>query len=188
LIAGKNALPADQVESEKFKRFKMRGLLLADAETAGMMDDRLLNVFGHSQLVPVALKKDGQFYQNSSIASPAEWELLRKHVREELQQIGSLIIEGEVGIAPYRLRGQIPCTFCAYRSVCQFDPQYDGNGYRQLKAMDRDEAWQAIAADQTDGKRRRRYRTAIMDDRGTLPFSDSNAETAAGEEEDDAPF
>jgi ATP-dependent helicase/nuclease subunit B len=188
LIASKNALPADRVESEKFKRFKMRGLLLADAETAGLMDDRLLSVFGHSQLVPVALKKDGQFYQNSSIASTAEWDLLRGHVREELQQIGSLITEGEVGIAPYRLNGQIPCTFCAYRSVCQFDPQYDGNGYRQLSAMGKDETWQAMAADQAGGRRRRRYRVAAAADDRTLPFSDSSAETAAGEEEDDVPF
>ncbi|MCC2685232.1 MAG: ATP-dependent helicase [Paenibacillaceae bacterium] len=191
LVSGKNALPADRVESERFKRFKMRGLLLADAETAGLMDDRLLSEFGHSQLVPVALKKDGQFYQNSSIASPAEWDMLRGHVRNELQYIGSRITEGDVGIAPYRLVGQTPCTFCSYRSVCQFDPQYDGNGYRQLPAMDKDEAWQAIAAEQAGGKRSRRYRAAVLDDRDSLPFREISvaaAETAAGEEKDDAPF
>uniref|UniRef100_UPI001C3005AE hypothetical protein n=1 Tax=Deinococcus sp. GbtcB9 TaxID=2824754 RepID=UPI001C3005AE len=66
MLQQKNALDPAAIEKELRKRFKMKGLITADADVAGLMDDELTKSAGHSQLIPVALKKDGSFYSSSS--------------------------------------------------------------------------------------------------------------------------
>jgi ATP-dependent helicase/nuclease subunit B len=41
-----------------------------------------------------------------------------------------MITEGDVKIAPYKMKEKTPCTFCAYKSVCQFDESLETNDYR----------------------------------------------------------
>ena len=106
-------IPAE-VEKELRKRFKMKGLITADAEVAGMMDDELVNSAGHSQLIPVALKKDGSFYSTSSVATDEQWDTLRTYVRKQVKQIGTGITDGHVDIAPYRLGKKTACQHCSY--------------------------------------------------------------------------
>jgi len=147
LIRSNNALPRDKAEAELRKRFKMRGLLLADAEAVCLMDRGLKDAGGRSELIPAALKADGQFYKASSVATDAQWKQLIGYVRGAIRRIGNGIAAGDVGIAPYRLGQKTPCAFCEYRAVCQFDPQFAGNGYRMFSALDNDAVWRAIGED-----------------------------------------
>ena len=127
MLQQKNALDPSEVEKELRKRYKMKGLITADAEVAGMMDDELVKSAGHSQLIPVALKKDGSFYSTSSVATDEQWDTLRKYVRKQVKQIGTGITDGHVDIAPYRLGKKTACLHCSYKSICQFDPLFEGN-------------------------------------------------------------
>ncbi|MCA1030971.1 helicase-exonuclease AddAB subunit AddB [Bacillus timonensis] len=124
------AMSEEKLEEEIFKRFKMKGLLLGDEESVRLMDQSLEH--GHSQIVSAALKKDGSFYSNSSIASEEELGLLRGHVRSLFKKIGTDITEGVIDIAPYKLKNKTPCTFCSFKSVCQFDQSLEENEYRSL--------------------------------------------------------
>jgi ATP-dependent helicase/nuclease subunit B len=141
-----NALDAEEVENALRKRFKMRGLITADADIAHRMDNHLKHTPGHSQLIPVAMKKDGSFYSSSSVATEAQWDSLRKYVRSQIKQIGTGITEGHVEIAPYRIGKKAACQQCSYRSVCQFDPLYEGNEMRAWKQRGKEQVWTEIEA------------------------------------------
>lgn len=131
LLNTKGRISLDQIEKELFKQFKMKGLVLADEEAVRLMDTVLDT--GYSEILPVALKKDGGFYNNSSVASAQEFDLLRQHARQVMVETGTNITDGIIDINPYKLKNKIPCTFCSYKSVCQFDQSLETNEYRGLK-------------------------------------------------------
>ncbi len=124
-------LPDDAIDRELFRQFKMKGLLVADEEAIKLMDNSLDS--GHSDVVPAGLKKAGGFYSNSSVASDEEFDHLRNHVRELIKKVGTDITDGVIDIAPYKMKDRTPCTFCSYKSFCQFDNSLEENDYRLLK-------------------------------------------------------
>ncbi|CAH1204278.1 ATP-dependent helicase/deoxyribonuclease subunit B [Paenibacillus allorhizoplanae] len=146
MLQQKNALDPASVEKELRKRFKMKGLITADAEIAGLMDDELIHSSGHSQLIPVALKKDGSFYSTSSVATDEQWDTLRTYVRKQVKQIGTNITDGHVDIAPYRLGKKSACQHCSYTSICQIDPLFEGNDIQVFRPRAKDQVWTELAA------------------------------------------
>jgi ATP-dependent helicase/nuclease subunit B len=146
MLQAANSLTLEEAENELRKRFKMRGLVTADTSVVERMDDGLKQTSGHSQLIPVAVKKDGSFYSSSSVATEAEWDTLRQYVRHQIKHIGMGITEGHVDIAPYRIGKKTACQQCSYRSVCQFDPLFEGNEIRVWKPRAKDQVWQDMDA------------------------------------------
>ena len=47
-------------------------------------------------------------------------------------------------ISPYVLGNKKACTYCAYYSVCGFDPKIQGYEYRRLKKFTDEELWEAF--------------------------------------------
>ncbi|QJC52562.1 helicase-exonuclease AddAB subunit AddB [Paenibacillus albicereus] len=134
-------MEAEEAAAMLLKRFKMRGLLLDDADTVRMMDAGLE---GRSDLLPAGFRKDGGFLSDSSVASGRQWELLRRSVRRTIGGIGQSVKDGEIAIRPYRLGAKTPCQFCAYKPVCQFDPLNEGNAYLKLPAPGKEEFWTSL--------------------------------------------
>ncbi|MBD2861723.1 helicase-exonuclease AddAB subunit AddB [Paenibacillus oceani] len=144
LLVRKNALNAEEAEEQMLKRFKMKGLVLEDAETVRLMDDSFRERNGHSQLIPVALKADGGFYKSSSVVSEPQWDRLRYYVRGMITSIGTEITNGNVDIRPFRMGTKFACAFCPYKPVCQFEPLFEGNEYKKLNRIEKEAVWQAI--------------------------------------------
>ncbi|WP_424766710.1 helicase-exonuclease AddAB subunit AddB [Paenibacillus sp. sgz302251] len=142
LLALTNGISSSEVKGKLLKRFKMRGLITADTDTVRLMDDELET--GYSELLPVALKRDGSFYSSSSVVTNEQWDTLRHSVRKTIARIGSGIQAGEVSIEPYRMGTKSPCQYCDYKAVCQFDTQFDGNAYRKLSKPSIDDIWQQL--------------------------------------------
>ncbi|MET3696311.1 ATP-dependent helicase/nuclease subunit B [Bacillus oleivorans] len=124
-------LEEEQIESELLKQYKMLGLLLSDPDIVKLMDQSLES--GTSSIVSAGLKKDGSFNAHSKIAAKEEFDVLRKYVRKTFKKAGNQMVAGRVDIAPYKLRNQTPCTFCSYKSICQFDSGLPENSYRHLQ-------------------------------------------------------
>ncbi|PZD93947.1 helicase-exonuclease AddAB subunit AddB [Paenibacillus sambharensis] len=144
LLGTTNNLSEKQAGDLMLKRFKMKGLLLAEEHAVRLMDGDLES--GHSELLPAALKKDGGFYSFSSVVSRDQWQVLRGSVRTTIKRIGSRIMDGEITIAPYRIGAKMPCQFCSYKPVCQFDPLFEGNRYVKLSKPPKDQIWQLLEA------------------------------------------
>ncbi|MBD2869473.1 helicase-exonuclease AddAB subunit AddB [Paenibacillus arenilitoris] len=145
LALSNRASPSD-IGGKLLKRYKMRGLVTAEAETVRLMDGEL--EAGHSELLPVAIKRDGSFYSSSSVVTGGQWDALRRSVRKTIGRIGGEIASGEVKIEPYRIGAKSPCQYCDYKAVCQFDAQFDGNEYRKLGKPSKDEIWQRLEGDE----------------------------------------
>ncbi|MFD0682679.1 MULTISPECIES: helicase-exonuclease AddAB subunit AddB [unclassified Paenibacillus] len=144
LLQLKNRISADKADEELRKRFKMRGLVSADAQTALLMDSALAGSSGHSQLIPVAMKADGSFYKSSSVVDDGQWNVLRSYVRGAIKGIGSSMTGGNVDIEPYRMGTEAACTFCSYKPVCQFDSQFEANQFKVLKPLGKDRAMELM--------------------------------------------
>ncbi|MFC7371725.1 helicase-exonuclease AddAB subunit AddB [Fictibacillus iocasae] len=129
LLANKKLMTLEEIQKEAYRKFKMKGLVLAEEEAIGLMDHTMDK---KSDIIPVELTQKG-FHKRSSIATKEQFHQLRGFVKKTVQQIGTEISEGHIAISPYDLKNKKPCTFCSYKSVCQFDESFEDNSYRQLK-------------------------------------------------------
>ncbi|MCL6456694.1 MAG: helicase-exonuclease AddAB subunit AddB [Gorillibacterium sp.] len=145
LLTVPNGLDPLKAEAMLRRSFKMKGLLLADQESIGLMDAQMQTESGNSEIIPIGIKKDGSFRKGASIATEEQWDLMRGHVRKTIRGIGSRIIAGGVEIEPYRQGKKIACTFCSYKSVCQLDPDLPGGEFRSFPSLKGEGIWQAMA-------------------------------------------
>lgn len=142
LLQTSGRLSREEAAGLLLKRYKMKGLVTADASVVKRMDSRLET--GYSDMLPVALKRDGSFYSSASVVTEEQWDTLRRAVRRSIGRIGSSIRRGRVAIEPYRMGGKTPCQYCDYKAVCQFDPLFPGNDYAKLRKTGKDEVWQQL--------------------------------------------
>ncbi|WP_136606560.1 helicase-exonuclease AddAB subunit AddB [Paenibacillus dokdonensis] len=143
ILQSANGMTMDQAAEELLKRFKMKGLLMADRDVVSKMDTSLDK--GHSSILPVAVKSDGSFYSSASVASPEQWDHLLTSVRSSIETIGTRITEGDVKIEPYRIQQETACTFCPYKPVCQFDEAVEGNHYHLLGKPNKSQVWELLS-------------------------------------------
>ncbi|MFX3622452.1 MAG: helicase-exonuclease AddAB subunit AddB [Ectobacillus sp.] len=142
MIDIKSRLSSEEIEQEILKKFKMKGLLLADADVIQLMDNTLTT--GLSNIIPAGLKKDGGLHSNSVVASEQEFDVLKQYVRGTFEDIGTNITDGVIDIAPYKMKNKTACAFCQFKPVCQFDESFEENSYRALKPLKRNEVLQKI--------------------------------------------
>ncbi|MDD9147309.1 helicase-exonuclease AddAB subunit AddB [Sporolactobacillus sp. CQH2019] len=141
-------LAADALEEEIYKSFRMKGLLPQDEAVLRLTDRAAAG--GQSAIAPFGIKKNGEFYKGSSVAGAEEFDALRHHAKNMMKQVGNRITDGDVQIAPYRLRERVPCTYCPYRPVCQFDRSQPGNAFRQLQRLPDDQVLFMLNKEKSD--------------------------------------
>lgn len=142
ILTSKKILTLEEIEEELLKKFKMNGLMLGEEKVINLMDVTLEK--GDSAIVPAGLKIDGTLTKRSKVATKEEFGYLQRFVRNKYLEIGNSITEGKVDIAPYRLKEKTPCTFCAFKSVCQFDEALETNEFRSLASYSKEEALDLI--------------------------------------------
>ncbi|MDQ0198132.1 helicase-exonuclease AddAB subunit AddB [Neobacillus ginsengisoli] len=142
MISSTKLLTMDEIEKEIMKKFKMNGLMLSDQNVIRLMDQSLDS--GDSQIISAGINKDGNLSKRSKVASINEFEDLRQYVRNLYKKTGNAIIDGDVDIAPYKLKNKTPCTYCAYKSVCQFDESIESNHYRNFPSQSNEQILELI--------------------------------------------
>lgn len=141
-LSEKGPLELDEIESKLMREFKMQGYALKDSQVIQMMDQ---TIKGHSELIPAALKNNGEFYKNTDyLLSQEEFAGLRSHVERVLKDIGEEIVSGNVSVKPYKFKGKNPCKFCPYKAVCWFDVTIPGYEYSSLPVREAGEIWYNI--------------------------------------------
>lgn len=133
---------ADVIQNEIRKKLKLKGLVLKDVNIAKCMDD---SIEGHSEVLPLGIKKDGSFYAYSSVLEEEEFFNLLGHVRKLIQNIGTEILQGNIRINPVKKGKETACKYCPYDGICQFDNVLEDNGYRLIHKMDSQEVVRRIA-------------------------------------------
>lgn len=131
-IQSKKEMAEIELEDALYKSYKMNGLLVDEPEVIMEMDEQ---IEGFSKVVPVRMNKDGNLSKSSSkVVDQENMKLLQSFVRKKHEQAGNGMNAGDTRVYPYRLKDKMPCTYCSYRSVCQFDPQDPAQPVRLLKS------------------------------------------------------
>lgn len=133
-------VPEEDREHEIFRQLSLKGYVADDSDIiAGMDRDILSN--GKSDVIPVAFNKDGSTSKSSKTLTDGEFKALLSKTDEIARDLTGKILKGTIDIMPYRKEpeGKTPCSYCDYMGVCQFDPSVDGNNYRRIKKLKKDE-------------------------------------------------
>lgn len=146
MISEQPDMEASKLEKELFKAFKMKGLLLQDEATVRSMDTALET--GHSDMLPIALTKTGNFYKQSKVATKDTFHDLQQYIHGLIEQAGIEITTGQVKLNPYQDQQMTACKFCPFLSVCQFDTGLEENEFRRLKHMSESEVLERIAGEE----------------------------------------
>ncbi len=142
MIQTKKMLSLDEIEQEIFKKFKMNGLILGEQNVIQLMDQTLET--GDSQMIPAGINKDGSLKKRSKVVSRDEFERFTNYVRNTYVKSGNLMLDGAVEISPYKIKNKTACTFCSFKSICQFDSQVKSNEYRNLPILSKEEILESI--------------------------------------------
>ena len=137
-------LPNAEMQTDTLKVFKMSGLSSDDPSVIRAIDEEFS---GWSFVIPVYAKTDGSISKTQSkVASAAQFDALKRHIKHTLSKIGQEIMEGNVAISPIKNGKSTPCSYCKYITICGFDP--DMHRYRKAEHFTSDEEiWEKIQED-----------------------------------------
>ena len=107
-----------------------------------------------SDVIPVALNKDGTLSKKSVTASTEKFKDLFGFAEKTVRRFGKEILDGHIEVKPYK-RGSKgnACTYCAYKSICGFDEHIDGYSFRQLAELSAQAVWAKLCEEgEVDGR------------------------------------
>ena len=131
----------EEIQEKIVAQLRAEGVVNSDEDIARRLDKETES---KSDVVPVEYKKDGQFSSRSSVLSSEELKQISTYVNRKVQNIGREILDGGIALNPYESGTESACTYCSFKGVCGFDAGTSGYGKRKLKAMDKEEAMEAI--------------------------------------------
>ena len=106
-------------EAGLLKQFKMSGIALAeDATITGL--DKTLGPGTGSDVIPVAINKDGRFKKSSqpTTLNIQEFHELGRIVNEKVKELGERMTGGDISPMPYTKGQKSPCNFCEFGAIC----------------------------------------------------------------------
>ena len=113
---------AEEAEKKRAEALKRSGLLLADESLSP--SDRVLQARERGdqpRYLPVTYKNG---VPSGSIATAAQLGRLADYVKLLLRKMSGALRQGNTAASPlFRNKTEGACTWCAYRSVCGFDPE-----------------------------------------------------------------
>jgi len=89
----------------------MKGLVLDDEAVLNAMEPGLSGLY-----IPVKKGKNGP---SGSLASLAEFGIIKNHIDSLLIKIASELSEGKIAAMPFRKNSETPCDFCRYKGICR---------------------------------------------------------------------
>jgi ATP-dependent helicase/nuclease subunit B len=131
----------EKIELEIARRLKMKGVVLQNVKLVQQMDR---DIQGYSNILPVAVNKNGEFYSNSSVLMEEDFRALIVYAKNLVKQIGQEIMAGKISIEPVKKGRQTACAYCHYRSICHFDKLFAGNKFKNIYDMSNEEVMENI--------------------------------------------
>ena len=140
------------IDLSKLKKDESRDeALLAAYKLQGMVNEKE-DVYRHmdagfettSNIIPVALKKDGSLTARSSATDEDGFELMRKHAMMLCAETGNRILSGEIQPVPYERKDQDGCKYCSYHEICGFDQRIPGYHKNKLEDLDDAIVWKKL--------------------------------------------
>ena len=127
----------DKIEEEIRKKFKMKGLIIADVKII-KMNDNTLNV-GTSKIIPAGITSSGEINKKDTKGvKQEEFKILQDYIYKTIKDISKEILSGKIDLKPFNKKGKTPCEYCAYKSICGFNTHLEGNKYNYIDQKSKD--------------------------------------------------
>lgn len=139
-------LSADDIERNRLllEAYQMQGVIVENDEVLRAMDQIAYDERKKSPLVKVTFTKTGLHKSHTKgVVKEEQLNALMDYAWDELKTSSQSMYEGDIAIDPFDYHERTPCTFCEYRSVCQFD-QSLGNDYRKLDSLSEKEVLERL--------------------------------------------
>ncbi|MBQ6878087.1 MAG: PD-(D/E)XK nuclease family protein [Oscillospiraceae bacterium] len=101
----------EQVDDARRKNFRMNGLLLDDPKVLDAMEPGLGGIY-----IPV---KQNKIDKSESVASLAEFGVIKKHIDSLLINIAGELSSGKICAVPFMKNNSSPCDYCRYKAICR---------------------------------------------------------------------
>lgn len=139
IITSKKDIPIEQIEDEIRKKLRMNGIILSDVKLVKAMDT---NIGTESNNINLSVKKDGTF-SKMPVATEDELKKLCKHTKYLLKQFAEEILNGNLKNEPIKNKGKTPCTYCDYKTICNFDKEL-GNRFKYINELKNEEVFEQM--------------------------------------------
>ncbi|NIA07171.1 MAG: hypothetical protein GWP14_05985 [Actinobacteria bacterium] len=121
-------------EDDSLSRSRPRGLFRTDR--LPLIDN---TECGALRAVHGTVNKDGSLRKGQGDWLDAEdFETVLEYAAKKIRGLAHEILNGKIGIEPYRLGQHVPCTYCVFHSVCRVEPLT--RPYREMKTLKKDQA------------------------------------------------
>jgi ATP-dependent helicase/nuclease subunit B len=136
----------DESRHSASKAYRPRGLL--DVGRIGALEADYQG--GRSACYNVQTK-DGQiqYADRSDAADSEQFAALLERTRYKLGSLADGILDGDISVAPYRLRKFSPCKWCSFRPVCRFE--FGQDQVRSFPDLKRQEVFAELAGSGREG-------------------------------------
>lgn len=129
----KNLLPdevSDKVTQEIMKNYKMKGAMVYD-------EDIIRGIAGdfekESMIVSLQKTKEGYSdHRTGTLVAEEDFRQLRRDVDEKINQLCGDLLAGKNPAHPMKTDKRSACTFCQFKSICQFDTDFDDCNYEMI--------------------------------------------------------
>jgi len=110
------------------KKYRMDGVVMNEASVIEGIGGEFT---GYSDIIPVRRKEDGGLSgPDGKLLCQEEFDELQKAVDHTISQLCERLTAGAIDITPKRLKNGISaCTYCKYKSICNFDQAFEGCRY-----------------------------------------------------------
>ncbi len=136
----------EEIENLIKQNYKMNGLILADINIVKAMDNSFDGV--SSNKIPVEIdKKTNEIKEKPNIVTREEFENLQKYANKIIKKIAKEILSGNIELKPYysdKSMSKTPCSYCEFKSICQFNPKFKNNNYRFIPNMEKEKIMDII--------------------------------------------
>lgn len=150
IIKADKNLSDEEIKKQLNKKFRMKGLIVADLDIIKMMDTKVTSS-SYSDSIPVYLDKEGNISKSkSSVLDKEKFDRLQKYTKHIISEISNEIFKGLINIQPYYMSKKTPCEYCEYKAICNFDPKLKGNEYRYIRNMSKDYVMEEILENSKD--------------------------------------
>ncbi|MBR0085827.1 MAG: PD-(D/E)XK nuclease family protein, partial [Lachnospiraceae bacterium] len=138
-------------DSPIYEVLRPRGYVNGDREVINVYD-RFID--GSSKVIRVKLSKDGSVSKSSKTMNRGQFADLDIFVTDKAKELAGNILGGDIKADPYQSGNNTACDYCNYKSVCGFDKDLRGYGYRKIGDPGDEEIWRMICEeDAADGSK-----------------------------------
>jgi len=132
----------EEREGRRLKELKMQGIVAADMDVVALCDSDLVQEgSGASDVVPVGIKKDGDFTAASNILPIEDITRVISCAEAIAKDKAEEILDGKIQINPIKDKA---CQYCDYKKSCSFDRKIPGYEVRVPEEYDDEQVLEMI--------------------------------------------